>query len=58
MNTINSPLPLNKIGNSEFDQYFLDDESKPGISLRLTTGLNSGNTKNVRISLEPLKITK
>ena len=57
-NTINSPLPLNKIGNSEFDHYFLDDESKPDINLRINTGLNSGNTTNGRISLEPLRITK
>lgn len=58
MNSMNSPLPLNKIGNSEFDHYFLDDESKPEINLKLTTGLNSGNTANGRISLEPLRITK
>jgi len=58
MNSINSPLTLNKIGNSEFVHYFLDDETKPDINLRINTGLNSGNTANGRISLEPLRITK
>ena len=51
MNSINSPAPLDKAGHSEFDHYFLDDECKPDINLRLNTGLNSGNSANGRISL-------
>jgi hypothetical protein len=58
MNSMNSPVPLDKAGHSEFDHYFLDDECKPDTNLRLTTGLNSGNSANGRVSLEPLRITK
>ena len=46
-----SPAPLEKNTGSEFDNYFLDDETRPDPNLRVSTGLHSSVVQNNRMHL-------
>lgn len=51
-----SPAPLNE--RSEFDNYFLDDETRPEPGRRVNTGLHCTSLSGMRLELEPLRISR